>query len=201
MGAFAAAVFFLIITPGPGVLSAAGVGAGHGFHAGSRYIAGLWLGNLSVSLIVISGLWAFLATIPGLRLTLALLSLGYLFYLAARIALANTEIRFGRIAEAPGIVAGLLLQFINPKAYAVNTFLFTNFPFAPANYGFEVSVKLLIFNLIWIPIHFAWLQAGVTLQRLDLAPAAHRAINVAMAVSLALVVSIAAWDGYVNMTG
>ena len=31
---FAAAVFLLIVTPGPGVLSTAGVGAAYGFRAG-----------------------------------------------------------------------------------------------------------------------------------------------------------------------
>ena len=34
---FAAAVFFLIVTPGPGVLSAAGVGAAYGFRSGLRW--------------------------------------------------------------------------------------------------------------------------------------------------------------------
>ncbi|MGB0853473.1 MAG: LysE family translocator, partial [Pikeienuella sp.] len=33
---FAAAVFFLLITPGPGVLSLAGVGASFGYRAGAR---------------------------------------------------------------------------------------------------------------------------------------------------------------------
>ncbi len=196
MTAFAAAVFFLVITPGPGVLSAAGVGAGHGFRAGSRYIAGLFLGNFSVSIIVVSGLWAFLVTIPGLRVTLGIASLIYLFTLAARIALAHAEIRFGSVARAPGFLAGLMLQFINPKAYAVNTFLFANFPFAPDNWLLEVAIKLAIFNLIWIPIHFAWLWAGVSLHRLDLAPRTQRAINYAMAASLVIVVSIAALDAY-----
>ena len=196
MTAFAAAVFFLIITPGPGVLSAAGVGSGHGFAAGSRYIGGLWLGNLSVGLIVISGLWAFLVTIPGLRETLGILSLVYLFYLAARIAMAGSGVSFGRFARAPGFINGLALQFINPKAYAVNTFLFANFAFMPHSWLLEVLIKLLILNLIWIPIHFAWLKAGVALRSLNLRPSTQRLINIAMAASLVIVVSIAALDTY-----
>ena len=38
---FAAAVFFLIVTPGPGVLSTAGVGSGYGYRPGLEYA---WLG-------------------------------------------------------------------------------------------------------------------------------------------------------------
>ncbi len=192
--AFASAVFFLIITPGPGVLSAAGVGAGYGLRPGVRYIGGLWFGNLMVGLIVISGLWTLLLTIPGLRLVLGLASLGYLGFLALRIAAAGSEIRFAGAVRAPGFGAGTLLQFINPKAYAVNTFLFSNFAFYPASWSTEVALKLAILNAIWIPIHFAWLAAGITLHRLELAPARQRAVNYAMAASLLAVVLIAAWD-------
>jgi len=199
--AFASAVFFLIITPGPGVLSAAGVGAGYGFRAGASYIGGLWFGNLMVGLIVISGLWALLLTIPGLRLVLGIASLCYLGYLALRIASAGSAIRFGRAERAPGFVAGTLLQFINPKAYAVNTFLFSNFAFYPESWSIEVSLKLLIFNAIWIPIHFAWLQAGIVLHRLELAPARQRLVNVGMALSLVIVVLIAAWEMAIDEFG
>ncbi|NNE62962.1 MAG: LysE family transporter [Gammaproteobacteria bacterium] len=194
MLAFAAAVFFLIITPGPGVLSAAAVGAGYGFKSGAKYIGGLWFGNLMVGLIVISGLWAVLITIPGLRLGLGIASLCYLAYLALRIASAGSSIRFVRASGAPGFAAGTLLQFINPKAYAVNTFLFSNFAFYPQSLLFEIIIKILILNAIWIPIHFTWLQIGIVLHRLELAPARQRMVNVAMAASLMLVVLIAAHE-------
>ncbi len=176
------------------MLSAAGVGAGFGFRSGASYIAGLWIGNLIVGLVVISGLWTLLLAIPGLRLVLGITSLCYLGYLAFRIASAGSDIRFAGASRAPGIGAGALLQFVNPKAYAVNTFLFSNFPFYPTSWFFEVSIKLLIFNAIWIPIHFAWLQAGIVLHRLELTPAQHRLVNIAMAMSLLTVVLIAAWE-------
>ena len=48
MGIFLAAVFFLLITPGPGVLSVAGNGAAYGFRAGAPYLIGVVLGSLVV---------------------------------------------------------------------------------------------------------------------------------------------------------
>ena len=194
MLAFATAVFFLIITPGPGVLSAAGVGAGYGFRAGTSYIAGLWIGNLVVGLIVISGLWTLLLAIPGLRLILGIASLCYLGFLAFRIAIAGSQIRIAGASSAPGFIAGATLQFINPKAYTVNSFLFSNFAFYPSSLFTEVIIKLLILNAFWIPIHFAWLQIGIVLHRLELPPARQRIVNLAMAFSLTLVVLMAAWD-------
>ena len=192
MLAFAAAVFFMLITPGPGVLSAAGVGAGFGLRPGARYIAGLWVGNLCVSLLVVSGIWALVATIPWLRLLLGGASLAYLLYLATKIAFAGAKISFGKVQNAPSFSNGLTLQFINPKAYAVYTFFFANFAFFPTNYEAEVVSKLLIINAIWIPIHIAWLYAGVLIRSLELSPRSQRRINILMATSMVLVVLLAA---------
>ena len=61
---FAAAVFLLIVTPGPGVLSTAGVGAAFGWRQGLFYVAGLCAGTNLVSLAVISGLAAVILADP-----------------------------------------------------------------------------------------------------------------------------------------
>ena len=188
---FAAAVFFLIVTPGPGVLSIAGVGSAFGGRAGFRYFAGLFLGNFAVALAVISGLAAILLAAPVVRTALFLASTAYLLYLAIRIATAGSKLAFIEAARPPGIRDGLALQAINPKAYAVNTALFTGFAFMPDAPGWEAAIKLLILNAIWIPIHVAWLWAGVTVRRLDLAPGTQRAINIAMAASMLAVVGLA----------
>jgi len=188
---FAAAVFFLIITPGPGVLSIAGVGSGYGYRAGLAYLVGLWLGNNLVAALVISGVAAAAFTLPWLRTMLLWGSALYLLWLAAKIAFAGARIAFIHSENAPGLWNGLALQPINPKAYAVNTALFSGFAFLPASLAAETAIKLAIFNVIWVPIHLIWLAAGVTLRRLDLAPGIQRAINAAMALSMLIVVGIA----------
>jgi threonine/homoserine/homoserine lactone efflux protein len=190
---FAAAVFFLIITPGPGVLSTAGVGAAFGAQSGSRYVAGLFIGTNLVCLAVISGLTAVLLADERLRVALFVASIAYLGYLALRIALAGSRIAFIERAHPPGVSGGILLQTINPKAYAVNTALFTGFNFLPQNYPAEVALKFMIVNAIWIPIHFAWLWLGITLRRMNLPRRTQRAINIAMAFSMLLVVALAAY--------
>lgn len=188
---FAAAVFFLVVTPGPGVLSTAGVGSGFGYRAGLAYVGGLWAGNNLVAVLVISGVAAAALALPWLRTALLWGSAGYLLWLAAKIALAGTRIGFIRPERAPGFWNGLALQPINPKAYAVNTALFSGFAFLPGALAAETAIKLAILNAIWIPIHLGWLWAGVTLRRLDLAPGAQRGINFAMAAAMLAVVGIA----------
>lgn len=189
---FAAAVFFLIITPGPGVLSTAGVGAAFGARAGTRYVAGLFVGTNLVCLAVVSGLTAVLLADARLRTILFFASILYLSYLALKIALAGSKIAFIERQSPPGVFGGIALQAINPKAYAVNTALFTGFGFMPDNYPVEIALKFMIVNAIWIPIHFAWLWLGITLRRMNLPHRTQRAINVAMALSMLLVVALAA---------
>lgn len=188
---FAAAVFFLIITPGPGVLSAAGVGAAYGMRSGLNYVTGLFIGNNLVILAVISGLAAVVLAVPWVRIVLFVLSTAYLLYIALRIAFAGSSIRFITVQSKPGVLAGILLQPINPKAYAVNTALFSGFAMFPDALVAEALWKLVIVNAIWLPIHVLWVSFGTILQKLELQPRQHRLINMAMASSMLFVVALA----------
>ena len=189
MFTFAFTVFLLIITPGPGVLSTAGIGAAFGWRYGLAYLFGLWAGTNLVSLLVISGLATLLLAEPFVRIVLLLVSAGYLGYLALIIAFSGTKIAFLK-ATKPGFAAGLTLQLINPKAYAVNTTFFSSFAFYPESFVIETIIKLLIMNPIWVFLHLGWLYAGLKINTLNLAPTSQRAINLVMAGFLLLVVAI-----------
>ena len=191
MLAFVAAVFLLLITPGPGVLSTAGVGAAFGFRAGLRYVTGLCIGTNLVALVVVSGLAAIVLAIAWARNTLLILSTLYLLYIAARIAFAGKKIAFIEADEKPGMRAGLLLQLINPKAYAVNMTWFTGFALLPQSLLLETLVKFFIINLLWIPIHLLWLSAGNAVNQIDLSPRTHFIVNIAMALAMVAVVVLA----------
>ena len=188
---FLTAVFFLLITPGPGVLSTAGVGAAFGAKAGYRYVLGLCIGTNLVALAVVTGLAGIVLAQPALRTVLLYASVLYLSYLAFRIAFAGSTIAFIETSKAPGIANALALQAINPKAYVVNTTLFTGFEFAGLTLWQETVWKFLLINLIWIPIHLIWLAAGIGLQKLNLPTPWQRLINALMAASLLMVVFLA----------
>lgn len=191
MQTFALAVFLLIITPGPGVLSTAGVGAAFGWRRGLLYVTGLFIGTNLVSIAVISGLAAVILANPVVRTIFLIASAAYLGYLALRIAFAGAKLAFIHMA-APGVITGITLQLINPKAYAVNTTLFSSFAFYPDSFAIETLLKLLIANLIWIPIHLLWLWAGVKINHLDLSAPVQRGINMVMAACLMGVVLLSA---------
>ena len=188
---FAIAVFFLIITPGPGVLSVAGVGAAFGFKSGVRYITGLFFGTNLVALAVVSGLATIVLSNNLLRLFLMLCSSSYLLFLAYRIALSGSTISFSKAERKPGIIDGIFLQLVNPKAYAVNTAMYTGFLIYPNTIALEIVVKFIIMNLIWFPIHLFWLFVGVYLKGLNLSAKLQFKINLLMAFALVVVVILA----------
>jgi len=188
---FVFAILLLIITPGPGVLSQAGVGAAYGYRNGLKYLTGLFIGTNIVFIAVMTGLAGIMLSIPLLRTILLVASALYLGYLAFKIATAGARIAFIESKSSPGIANGILLQIINPKAYAVSTTLLSGFNYAPDSPLFESLSKLVIYNIIWVPIHLLWLAAGVNLKRLALTESAQRTINIFMAVAMLAVVALA----------
>jgi len=191
MLAFLAAVFFLLITPGPGVLSTAGVSAAFGAKPAYRYLTGLFIGTNLVALAVVTGVASLMLAQPMVRTVLLFASVAYLFYLALKIATAGSTISFIESKTAPGLLNGIALQAINPKAYVVNTTLFTSFPFEAYSSWQEVLWKFLLINAIWIPIHLLWLAAGMALKRMELPFRTQRIINMGMGLSLLMVVALA----------
>ena len=191
---FIVSVFLLLITPGPGVLSTAGVGAAYGRNTGLRYMTGLFIGTNLVALAVVSGLAALIFSIPWLRTVLLIASALYLLYLAGRIALSGSKIAFIEARKKPGVIDGILLQTINPKAYAVNTTLFSGFAFDADSLLLETIAKFIIINAIWIPIHLFWLWGGISLKRLALTRQTQRKINYAMAAAMLGVVVLALYS-------
>jgi threonine/homoserine/homoserine lactone efflux protein len=193
MIAFALAVFLLLVTPGPGVLSLAGVGAAFGWRQGISYLSGLFIGNNLVCIAVISGLATMILASPSIRMALMIISAAYLGYLAFRIAFSGAKIAFIQ-SPKPGLGTGTTIQLINPKAYAVHITLFSGFAFYPNDFFIETAVKLLIANVIWILIHFFWLYLGVKINQLELPEKVQRNINVFMAICLLAVVGLSVWS-------
>lgn len=191
---FLAAVFFLLITPGPGVLSTAGVGASFGKYAAIRYLFGLFIGTNMVALAVVTGVASLVLANPIVKPVLLYVSIAYLTYLAIQVAMAGSNIAFIKRLSPPGILDGIALQAINPKAYVVNTTLFTGFPFGYEHYSYEVILKFLLVNAVWIPIHLLWMVAGIALQRMDLPSKTQQLISIFMGMSLLMVVGLAIWQ-------
>ena len=184
--------FLMMVTPGPGVLSLAGVGAGFGWKVGIMYLIGLFFGTNGVALLVVLGFKQFLFEIEGVELTFLFLSLSYLSFLSWRIATSENKTGFKQSFIAPKLYEGIFLQFVNPKAYVVQGHLFVVLSLGMASYNVEILTKFIIVNSIWIPIHLFWLWLGISLKRWSLASNKQVWVNRGMGLSLFAVVILSA---------
>ena len=180
--------FLMMVTPGPGVLSLAGVGAGFGWRVGIMYLIGLFLGTNGVALLVVLGFKQFLFEIDGVELTFLFLSLSYLSFLSWRIATSDNKTSFKQSFKSPKLYEGVFLQFVNPKAYVVQGHLFIVLSLGILPYNLEIITKFIIVNSIWIPIHFLWLWLGISLKKWSLASNKQIWVNRSMGLALFAVV-------------
>lgn len=184
--------FLMMVTPGPGVLSLAGVGAGFGWKVGMMYLIGLFFGTNGVALLVVLGFKQFLFEIDGVEITFLLLSLSYLSFLSWRIATSDNKTGFKQSLKAPRLYEGIFLQFVNPKAYVVQGHLFVVLSLGMASYSTEIIFKFIIVNSIWIPIHLLWLWLGISLKKWSLAVNKQVWVNRGMGLALFAVVILSA---------
>ena len=188
---FTIAIFLMIITPGPGVLSLAATGSGFGWKAGILYLAGLFIGTNTVLVFVVTGFKGFLFQIPWVEPVFLIISLSYLSWIAWRIASAGNEIKFKKSKKEPTFFEAIFLQIINPKAYLVNGILFAGFPLIGFSLQQEILIKALIINLVWIPVHFFWLWLGIKLREWGLSKGKQAIVNKVMAFCLFVVIALA----------
>ena len=184
--------FLMMVTPGPGVLSLAGVGAGFGWRVGMLYLIGLFFGTNGVALLVVLGFKQFLFEIEGVEITFLFLSLSYLSFLSWRIATSENKTGFKQSKKAPKLYEGIFLQFVNPKAYVVQGHLFVVLSLGMSSYNLEIITKFIIVNSIWIPIHLFWLWLGISLKKWSLAANKQVWVNRCMGIALFAVVILSA---------
>ena len=187
MVTFALAVFFMIATPGPAVLALAGVGAAFSFKDGLRFLIGLTIGYLLVWALVITGLASVVFSVSYMRTIFLIISSGYLIYLSFKIMMKGSKIAFIRPENLPNLFDGIILQLVNPKAYAFHSILFSGFVIYPNDIILETIWKFIIMNAIWIPLHLVWLFMGASIKKINLNPYIQRKINLVMGLSLFLV--------------
>ena len=99
----------------------------------------------------------------------------------------GSEIAFVSPQKEPTLVEGIFLQLVNPKAYAFHSILLTGFAVFPDNFVLETTWKFIVMNLIWIPLHVAWLALGLTIEKVNLKPSTQKYINIIMGSSLLVV--------------
>ena len=102
------------VTPGPNNIMSMSNGSRKGFLGALPFTLGIWVGFTAVMLLCTAFCSALSALIPRIKLPMLILGALYMLYLAWE------TFRSGGVEEdhsREGFLAGLLLQFVNPKIY------------------------------------------------------------------------------------
>jgi threonine/homoserine/homoserine lactone efflux protein len=106
-------------TPGPATLLAAAIGARYGFLRCLPVLAGITAGLVALVAAAAVGLAALLQSVPVLQASMKVAGSAYLLWLAWKIGRSGAP-DIGTAAASPaGFGSGLVLLWLNPKAWAM----------------------------------------------------------------------------------
>ncbi|MEJ2632321.1 MAG: LysE family transporter [Acidihalobacter sp.] len=138
IGTFLPLLGFALATsasPGPVNAIAAMAGARYGIAVGVGYALGAAAGFTALLLLTGIGFGGAVADYPLLTRSMTMLGGAYMLYLAGRIALAPADLSSERLSQAPGILAGAVGQWLNPKAWIVSLSAISLFVAPHSNYA------------------------------------------------------------------
>lgn len=168
-------------TPGPNNIMLMTSGANVGFARTIPHMLGVALGFAFMVMLVGVGLVGIFNSYPLSHQILKYLSLAYLIYLAAKIAMS------GRAKEVDNFkpltfLAAASFQWVNPKGWSMALSAVTLFSSGGA--WLELGIIALAFTLANIPSVSFWTLAGQKLQHWLITPVRIRSFNVSMAILL-----------------
>ncbi|MEH6356944.1 MAG: LysE family translocator [Marinobacter sp.] len=171
------------ISPGPVNLVCLSSGTRYPVAAGLTFVTGATLGFIVLFIAVGLGLYSLLAMVPGLQSVLRWVGVAFLLYLSIKLALDSGELPDAGSKKAPGFTTGVLMQWLNPKAWLASASgigAFTN-----AN---DLN-QIVLFAALYLPTCWlslaCWVYAGAFLRRYVQKPVILMTINRTLALLLA----------------
>ena len=180
MAAFALAAS---ISPGPVNLVALGSGARHGLRASMLHVTGATLGFTLLLLLTGLGLHEVLRRLPYLAAAIQWAGVGFLLFMAYKLAVDNGQLDTHKKGAAPSLLRGAAMQWLNPKAWLAS--LAGMGAYAGTGDAAQVWQFTAIYFVICYASIAAWAYAGTFLRRYMGEPRRVRLFNRLMAALLA----------------
>jgi threonine/homoserine/homoserine lactone efflux protein len=177
--------FVSSITPGPNNLMLMTSGTNFGFARTLPHMLGVALGFVLMLLLVGAGIAGVFEAVPAAYTVLKIASVGYLLYLAYKIATAAPPSDATAAAKTRPLTfaQAAAFQWVNPKAWtmaltAVSVYVPVERPWL------GLTIVALVFGVINLPSVGVWALMGVHMRRFLNRPRALRAFNVTAALLL-----------------
>jgi len=152
-------------TPGPNNLLLSANGANFGFKASMPFVWGIRLGNLLLVLLLSLGLGALFIAYPETQHFLKIICVGYMVYLAMKIAFAPPASQSENKGRPLGFWHGASFQFINPKTWMTGITCLTAFTLAGDGYMYSVVMVILVWTVTGLIGSLFWVCCGVAMQK------------------------------------
>ncbi|WP_028112105.1 LysE family translocator [Ferrimonas kyonanensis] len=180
--ALVAFAFVSTVSPGPNNVMLMTSGAKVGFMRTIPHMSGIVLGFSLMVFLVGIGLMKIFALYPITQQILQISCIGYLLYLAWKIALSQSTGNSASDYKPMSFWAAVYFQWINPKAWSMALTAISVYNASTNVYG--VLFVSLVFALINIPSVSIWTIAGKTLSAALNNESKMKAFNYAMALLL-----------------
>lgn len=174
--------FVTTVTPGPNNLMLMASGANFGFRRTMPHMLGIVGGVCLMAFLVGAGLMALFETVPALEMALGVLSVGYLLWLAFKIATAAPLGDSAAAGRPMTVWQAAAFQWVNPKAWAMCLSAVTLY--APDRSMLSVAIVTGAFALVAFPAIAVWAWLGTVIRQWLSSTARLRAFNVSMAALL-----------------
>lgn len=169
-------------TPGPNNLMLMASGANFGFRRTVPHMIGIVGGLTVLTLMAGIGLMALFDAFPLLRNVLEVISIGYLLWLAWKVATAAPLKDTATGGQPMTFWQAAAFQWVNPKAWAMGLSAITLY--APDRSLLSIMLVAAAFALVCFPAISIWAWLGTVVRQWLSSARRRRAFNIAMAALL-----------------
>jgi threonine/homoserine/homoserine lactone efflux protein len=175
-----------VITPGPNNAMIMASGLNYGIRRSMPHYLGISLGFPTMVAAVGLGIAQIFDSFPVLHLVLKLAGVGYLSYLAFKIATAPVTGSSETKGKPFTFIQAAAFQWVNPKAWVLAIGATVTFAVLGDSYTSQVFQISLIFLIFGSPCIMLWLWFGASLKNILQKPEYVKIFNLSMAILLML---------------
>jgi threonine/homoserine/homoserine lactone efflux protein len=176
--------FVTSVTPGPNNLMLMASGANFGIRRTIPHMLGISLGFALLASATGLGLAGLLHTWPPAKVALKVAAVGYMLWLAWKIANSGAPGQGKAGAQPMTFLQAAAFQWVNPKAWAMALGAIT--VYAPHGSLTQIGLVAGVFALVNLPTVSLWAWAGEGLRALLTDPRRLKVFNLTMALGLVL---------------
>jgi len=175
-------------SPGPALIALAASGAHFGFRKSMPFLSGILVGIGLVITATVAGLALLLEQNSSVKVSLQIFGSIYILYIAYKIVFKPLLTTSSGTEDVPRFFEGLILNCVNPKAYAAFIAIFSQFLLPTENTQNSWTLTAIIVFVVVAVLDICWLYFGQLIKIIWHHPKYGQLIRVLMAISMLLAV-------------